>query len=492
LGIWDDEQMAAERPDVRYFAFDLDGEERREPGLIQSILAGLVPRFASGELRPLPHRVFPVHQVGEALRYVRQTERVGKVVVAISPDEIEASCSPPTEIQGEATYLITGGLGALGLQVARWLVDQGARHLVLSSRRGPKSSEQSQAIGRLEAAGAEVRVIPADVTSRESVERLVGTVRSTGPPLRGVVHAAGVLDDGMLRMQDWPRFEQVMRPKVAGAWYLHEFTKDLDFFVLFSSGVGLVGAHGQGNYAAGNAFLDALAHYRRAKGQPALSIAWGPWADLGMTAGMDDHARARMAEVGLEPIDLDQGLAMFGRLLRSPLPHAAAMRIDWRRLAATFPPPPLWADLARDTETPREGPSAVLQQLRTVAGADRMDMLIGHLRSTVAGVLGWNSPDQVGPRQKLFDLGMDSLTSVELRTRLEGSLGCSLPLTVAFDYPSVEALADFVAQQLGLLDEEPAPPGVESEEVDEDAERLAAMSDEEVESLLAEKFKDLL
>jgi myxalamid-type polyketide synthase MxaB len=283
-----------------------------------------------------------------------------------------------------------------------------------------------------------------------------------------------------------------MRPKVAGAWYLHQLTEELDFFVLFSSGVGLVGAHGQGNYAAGNAFLDTLAHYRRARGQAGLSIAWGPWAELGMTAGMDDRARARMAEVGLEPIGLDEGLAMFGRLLRSRLPQAAAMRIDWRRLAATVPPRPLWADLASQTEAPQEGPSAVLKQLRGVATGDRMDMLIGHLRSTVAGVLGWNSPDQVGPRQKLFDLGMDSLTSVELRSRLERSLGCPLPLTVAFDYPSVEALADFIAQQLGLLDEEPAPTGVESEEMDDEAERLAAMSEEEVESLLAEKFKDLL
>jgi myxalamid-type polyketide synthase MxaB len=296
----------------------------------------------------------------------------------------------------------------------------------------------------------------------------------------------------MLQFHDWDRFEQVMRPKVAGAWHLHQLTSDLDFFVLFSSGVGLVGAHGQGNYAAANAFLDALAQYRRALGLPAASIAWGPWAEVGMTARMENRARTRMNEAGLHGIPLDDGLDMFGRLLHRAPPLIAAMRIDWPRLAATLPPAPSWAELAEAPAEAGRQHAAALEQIRCTSPSDRMDALIGYLRGEVAAVLGWKSAEQVGPRQKLFDLGMDSLTPVELRHRLETGLGCSLSLTVAFDYPSVEALAEYLAQRLELLREERVAPEQQAEELDEHARRLAEMSDEEVESLLADKFKDLL
>jgi myxalamid-type polyketide synthase MxaB len=492
LGIWDREQMAAERPDVSYYPFDLDDEERLRPGLIQSLLAELMPRFESGGLDPVPHQAFPVQQVGDAVRYLTQTRRVGKGVVAISPETVRASCPGTGGIRGDATYLITGGLGGLGFHVARWLIEHGARHLVLCSRSGSETPAGTDAINRLQATGAKVRVMQADVARRQDVEQLLETIRATLPPLRGVVHAAGVLDDGMLQFQNWDRFERVMRPKVAGAWHLHQLTRDLDFFVLFSSGVGLVGAHGQGNYASANAFLDGLAEYRRGQGLPAVSIAWGPWSDVGMTARMDQRARARMAEAGLQGIRLEDGLDMFGRLIRQAPPLLAAMRIDWPRLAATLPPAASWADLAHASATNRQPAAAVLEQLRSTPPGDRMEMLIGHLRSEVAAVLGWKSAEQIGPRQKLFDLGMDSLTSVELRHRLESNLGCSLPLTVAFDYPNVEALADYIADRIELVQEEPAAVEPPPEQLDERTRRLAEMSDEEVESLLADKFKDLL
>jgi len=498
LGLWDQNRVAAERPDVRYFAFDLDDEETRRPGLFRSLLDELAPRLESGELKPLPHRVFPVEQTGEAMRHVGRAERVGKVVVAIAPETARASCPHRTGIRGEATYLITGGLGGLGLHVARWLVERGARQLVLTSRRAATTPEQSDAIRRLRETRAEVRVMPADVSRSEAVERLIETLRTAPAPLRGVIHAAGVLDDGLLRFQDWPRFECVMAPKVAGAWNLHRLTRDLplDFFVLFSSGVGLVGSHGQGNYAAANAFLDALAHARRAAGLPAVSIAWGPWAELGMTAAMDARARARMTEIGLHPIGREEGLAVLGRLLEGAPPHVAAMRVDWRRLAATFPPAPFWAELAEKPQPSREAAPAVLDRLRDAPPVERADLLIAHLRREVAGVLGWSSPERVGPRDKLFDLGMDSLTSVELRHRLERNLNCSLPLTLAFDYPSVAALAEYLTEQLDLAADirppEPTPSKKEPELPDDEARRVAAMSDEEVESLLADKFKDLL
>jgi NAD(P)-dependent dehydrogenase (short-subunit alcohol dehydrogenase family)/acyl carrier protein len=388
--------------------------------------------------------------------------------------------------------LITGGLGGLGLLVARWLDEQGARHVVLTSRQGAAAPDQEAAVRRLGESGCDVRVIAADISRREEVERLLAAIRADLPPLAGVFHAAGTLDDGLLRLQTWERFDRVLRPKVAGAWHLHELAGDLELFVLFSSGVGLVGAHGQGNYAAANAFLDALAQYRRASGLPAVSVAWGPWTDLGMTARLDDRARARMAHVGLKTIDPEDGLKMLAQVIQGERANVAPMRIDWPQLASAIPPSPLWSDLARGPAEAGPGSSVFLEQLRAAPAGDRMEMLIPHLQREVASVLGWGSASQVGRRQKLFDLGMDSLTSVELRHRLQEKLNCALPLTVVFDYPTIEALARYVAGQLAPVKEKSAPAEPETTAVDAEVERLTSMSDEEVELRLADRLKGLL
>ncbi|MBM4094743.1 MAG: SDR family NAD(P)-dependent oxidoreductase, partial [Planctomycetes bacterium] len=372
LGIWDRAQMAAERSDVAYFPFDLDDEESHQPGLIRSLLANLTPRFASGEIEPVAHRAFPLERIGDAVRYLTLPSRVGKGVVAIAPDVVRTSCLPIGEVHADAAYLVTGGLGGLGLHVARYLVERGARCLVLCGRGGPATAEQFEALERLRAMGARVEVIRADLSRRDDVRRVLETIRREMPPLRGVIHAAGVLDDAMLVFQDWGRFERVMRPKVAGAWYLHELARDLDFFVMFSSGVGLIGSHGQGNYASANAFLDGLAAHRRALGLPAVSIAWGPWSNVGMTSRMDERARTRMSDVGLHGVALAEGLEMLGRLIRQAPPLVAAMRIDWPRLAATFPPAAAWADLVHSPTHVRQSPAAVLEQIQNAPPDERL------------------------------------------------------------------------------------------------------------------------
>ncbi len=447
LGVWDAPRVAAEYPTAVYHTLDIDREEALHPGSTRLVLERLTARLEAGELTPLPHRVFPLHRITEALRYLNHAHRIGKIVVAVGSEGLSDSRAA-VEIGGDATYLITGGLGGLGLQVARWLVEQGAGHVVLTSRHGPATSDQAAALERLRQAGGDVRVIPADVSRREDVERLLTAIRSELPPLAGVFHAAGALDDGMLRLQNWDRFSRVMRPKVAGAWHLHELAGDLDLFVLFSSGVALVGGHGQGNYAAANAFLDVLAQYRRAAGLPAVSIAWGPWTDVGMMARTDDRARARMAQVGVQTIDTADGLRMLAKVIQGERAHVAPLRIDWRQMASAIPPTPFWARLARAPARAEPQASAFLDQLRAAPAGERAEMLVGYLRTEVASVLGWDSAGQVGQREKLFDLGMDSLTSVELRHRLEKNLACSLPLTVVFDYPTIEVLAQYVAARI--------------------------------------------
>ena len=229
-----------------------------------------------------------------------------RLVLRLSRCETRHKSGSLDVARGEGSYLITGGLTGLGLATARWLVSQRARYLVLAGRSAP-SEEARLAIGEMERAGARVLVVQADVSRREDVDRLLGQIDGTGVPLRGVIHAAGTFDDGVLLEQRWERFEKVMAAKVAGAWNLHQATRGipLDFFVAYSSGASLLGSTGQGNYAAANSFLDGLAGYRQSLGLPGLAINWGPWAEVGRSAwnewpprGAADSALAGLDRAG--------------------------------------------------------------------------------------------------------------------------------------------------------------------------------------------------
>ncbi|NJQ96784.1 MAG: SDR family NAD(P)-dependent oxidoreductase [Hydrococcus sp. CSU_1_8] len=302
IGIWNESQVKEKRDDVAYFPFDLLEVSQENPGLIASMLEELMKEFRDENLKPLPHTVFPIEDAANAFRYMAQAKHIGKVVVSLP--EI---ASQSFFIRKDGSYLITGGLGALGLQIGRWLVQQGAKHLILTGRNQP-SQEARETIDQLEKIGTRVNVVQADVSNFDDVKRIIASSPhlpvSPSPclPLRGIIHAAGVLDDGVLLKQNWERFDRVLAPKVRGAWNLHLATQNLplDFFVCFSSIASLLGSPGQGNYAAANAFMDALAHYRRGLGLPGLTINWGVWADVGMAAQLSEHDRARLEEQGIK------------------------------------------------------------------------------------------------------------------------------------------------------------------------------------------------
>ena len=405
---------------------------------------------------------------------------------------LEPSSAPPPQampLDGDATYLITGGLGALGLEVARWMAANGAGHLALVGRR-PPSTAAAAAIAGIEAAGATVRTFAADVASASDVAVLFAAIDREMPPLRGIVHSAGVLDDGMLAQQTRERFERVLAPKVAGAWNLHQASLDLplDCFVLFSSIAGVLGTPGQGNYAAANVFLDALAHERRRSGLHALSIDWGPWADVGMAANVAAANVERWAAKGFRLMASAEALALFGRLLGSDASQAVVM--------------PLASDVAgagEDDETlaPSESIARSANEL-----ADALDRARPNRRRAVVhafvselarDVFGFDAAIAFDPRQGFRELGMDSLTAVELRNRLQRSVGQVLPATIAFDYPTVDAMARYLADAVlalppldedGAGDDRPAAPvGVSS--LLSQAEDL---SDEEIERQLAARL----
>ena len=284
--VWGHDQIAAVRPDARYSLIDLIAVGNQQPALLQTMLAQIIALYAERKLVPLPCTAFPIDRAIDAFRYMQQARHVGKIVL------IPPSAEEPV-IKEWGTYLITGGLGGLGLAVAHWLVGQGARHLTFIGRSKPKVEAQLE-LDAMVASGVELTLVYADVADPVQLQAAVQQIDSAHP-LRGIVHAAGVLDDSALANQGWERFTKVLRPKVQGAWNLHLWTRTmpLDFFVVFASTAGVLGNRGQASHAAANAFLDAFVHYRRAQGLPALSIDWGPWARSGQRQSWCAHSTRR-------------------------------------------------------------------------------------------------------------------------------------------------------------------------------------------------------
>ncbi|HZU68918.1 MAG TPA: type I polyketide synthase [Ktedonobacteraceae bacterium] len=360
-------------------------------------------------------------------------------------------------LRTDSTYLITGGLGGLGLAAARWMVEQGGvKYLVLTGRSGASAGTQP-VLDELERAGAKVLVIRADVSKEEAVAQMMETIRKTMPPLRGIIHAAGVLDDGVLLQQHWKRFSKVMAPKMHGSWNLHTHTLDmsLDFFVLFSSGASLMGSAGQGNYAAANAFMDALAHYRSAQGLAATSINWGAWADAGMALSSTAIER-RLARDGMQPISLEQGMVVLEQLLQARPVQIGVLPIDWTRFGKHFAdnerPPFLKVLLdkvqarAQNPGNPGQAPHEdLMRKLETAPASDRLNLLQQHVYLQVRQVLGLDSSFNLEPEQNLFEVGMDSLMAVELRNRLHSMLDRAVPANMVFDHPNIAALTSYLA-----------------------------------------------
>jgi NAD(P)-dependent dehydrogenase (short-subunit alcohol dehydrogenase family)/acyl carrier protein len=365
----------------------------------------------------------------------------------------------PLTFSDKGSFLITGGLGGLGLQVARWLVERGARHLVLVGR-SDASEAQSEAVRQMELTGARVRVLKANISLREGAAGILESIDKDMPPLRGIIHAAGVIDDALLRRQDRARFVEVMSPKVRGAWNLHLLTRDrpLDFFVLFSSAASLLGSPGQGNYAAANAFMDALAHYRRGKGLAALSVSWGPWADVGMAASMQDQTERRWSAQGIEAMTTAQGLLTLNRLLQQDAPHVGVFPFDWAKFMQLFGEgrePTLLTELRSKARTHVNGhgeqiQSDLSQRLAEIPPEQRHDFLVAYIRGQLVNILGLDPNYELEPHRGFFDLGIDSLMALDMKNRLQTALGFPIPTTLVFEYPTVEGLADYLLKEMSL------------------------------------------
>ncbi|WP_345600227.1 acyltransferase domain-containing protein [Thermocatellispora tengchongensis] len=446
----DPAELAREHPGVDYRPF-VTGDA--PPERLTEILAETTGLVAAGTLAMPPMRVWDVRRAPEAFRFMSQARHVGKIVLTVPPG--------PAAVRRPGTVLITGGTGTLGGLVARHLTTTGrAARVVLTSRSGPAARGAAALAAELATAGAGVRVVAGDAADRSALATVLAGEEPTG-----VVHAAGVLDDGVIGSLTPARIDAVMRPKADAAWNLHELTQgmDLDAFVLFSAGAATFGAAGQGNYAAANAFLDALAAHRLAAGLPAVSLAWGLWADASaMTENLSAQDVNRIAQGGVGALSAEQGLGLLDLALTRDDALLVPARLDLAGIRAQAAMgtelAPLWRALTGGPARPpmasaagaRGGSAAeaLRRQLAERSGPDRDRLLLDLVRGHAAAVLGHTSPEAVEPRRAFRDLGFDSLTSVELRNRLSTATGLRLPATVVFDHPSSSALADHLRGRL--------------------------------------------
>jgi acyl transferase domain-containing protein/NADPH:quinone reductase-like Zn-dependent oxidoreductase/SAM-dependent methyltransferase/acyl carrier protein len=466
------------------------GDEQLASQLLQDI-ADLVE---VGALSPPPFRSFPACRVDGAFRLMAQGKHVGKVLVSFSDAFISRRAEPLAPrfaVQPNGSYLITGAFGGFGKVIARWLVESGARHLVLASRSGAASPEAGNFVEDLRARGTHVRVVKADVSSPSDVRQLMAEIREGDQPLRGVFHLAMVIDDAPLSALTSERLRSVMAPKSYGAWVLHRATceLDLDCFVMFSSVSSIFGNPAQGNYAAANAFLDALAHHRRALGLPALTINWGVLGGEGYVA-RNERVAEFLARQGTSSISPGEVTALLESFLTSPIAQVMAIRVDWAK----------WRQFFRGSQ---ENPllqeifaSGVDEQETTGAGNDwrlkiestppeeRESVIAQAVREIVGSVLRVK-PDSLRDDQPLTDLGLDSLMGAEIENSLESAIGVGLPPTSLMRARTVSQIAALIAGHMGGVSvqaptSEPPPAEPSSTEgVDVDA-----LSNEEIDKLL--------
>ncbi|HTZ15910.1 MAG TPA: SDR family NAD(P)-dependent oxidoreductase [Mycobacterium sp.] len=449
--IRDAQEIARRYPGVRYQAFDL---AEAGPQRIEEMLNELKELFETRVLQRLPVTTWDVRSAVEAYRFISQARHIGKVVLTMPAalgDEL-----------AQGTVLITGGTGMAGAELARHMVNAyGVRHVVLASRQGGRAESTAELTLDLARAGAQVQVLACDVGDRHAVAELLTQLARRFPPLSGVIHAAGVLDDAVITSLTPERADTVLRAKVDAAWNLHELTRDLglSMFVLCSSIAGTVGAAGQGNYAAANAFLDGLAAHRQAAGLPGVSLAWGLWErSSAMTAHLSGRDLARLNRDGLAAMNAAQALEFFDAALAVNHPVVVATRLDRAALdtrAQSGELPPLFSGLVRrprrrtadhvvDTTQSR---STLAQRLRALAPDDQHRLLVEMVCLHAAAVMGHPAPEEIDPDTTFQGLGFDSLTAVELRNHFKAATGLTLSPTLTFDHPTPTAVAVYIGRQ---------------------------------------------
>jgi NADPH:quinone reductase-like Zn-dependent oxidoreductase/acyl carrier protein len=482
------------RRNASFHVVAMDAVFSGDEGLTREMLGELAELVEKGALRPLPFRSFPASRIDAAFRLMASGKHIGKVVVsfpeAFVPRRGE-SLAPPFVIKPDGCYLITGAFGGFGKVVAEWLVKCGARHLVLSSRSGAATPAAEAFVQGLRERGVNAKVVCADAGSAEDVSRLLGEIRAGDQPLRGVFHLAMVIDDAPLAELNRERLRTVMSPKAYGAWLLHKGTQDLplDCFVMFSSISSIFGNPAQGNYGAANAFLDSLAHHRRALGLPALTMNWGVLGGEGYVA-RNERVAEFLARQGTTELSPGEVMSLLESSLVAGNTQVAAIRVDWtkwRQFFRTMQENPLFERILASVEGQEGGALTSDWRLKIESAApnDREPIIAAAVRDVVGSVLRVK-PDNLRDDQPLTDLGLDSLMGVEIENSLEAAVGVALPPTSLMRARTIGQIASLIAGHMGGKSATPPPAAAAAPveaSVTEDVD-LEALSDEDIDRLL--------
>ncbi|MES2203583.1 MAG: type I polyketide synthase, partial [Pseudomonadota bacterium] len=435
LLIWSKEEFLNVRPNATYHLFDLGTMPLND---IETLLTEMMTMFNQHGLKPLPVKEFSINDAVSAFRYMQQAKHIGKV--ALNFQKSECPLTRP-----EASYIITGGLGGLGLRIAEWLAKNGAKHLVLVGRSQPQATT-ILTINQLKKAGVDVVIAQVDIADHAAVEKLLAEHTN----VRGVIHAAGIINDNLFTQQTEQSFQKVMMAKVRGTWNLHELTRSLplDYFVCFSSIASLLGSAGQSNYSAANAFMDGLSHYRAAHGLASLTVNWGPWAEVGMAAPLAERLKTQ----GYKMIPLEEGLELLAHLIRNQ--HSGQVGVfpmDWARYLERLRHTNPVFEHVDDHKQSAQQKVSWIAELNNVAHAERRTLLLEQLRVVVRKVIGVNANTRIEESKSLFDLGLDSLMAVELKNIIEANVEQSLRSTLLFDYPTLDAIISHLNEAIPIL-----------------------------------------
>jgi phthiocerol/phenolphthiocerol synthesis type-I polyketide synthase C len=438
--------LAALAKSCSFSVVDLDLNLRLQPKYYLRLLEDILAHAATGQLQPLPVTEFPLDNAFDAFRLMASGGHIGKILIRIpTHGRINAVAAPPPQplVSPDGGYIIVGGMGGLGLVTAHWLAQQGAGMIVLNGRSAPTPDAQAT-IAQMTAQGTRVEVITGDIAAPDTAEQLIKAVDDAGLRLAGVLHSAMVLADEIVLNISESAATRVFTPKIHGNWRLHQATADrtLDWWLTFSSAASLVGSPGQGSYAAANSWVDALVTHRRSHGLPAIGINWGPWAEAG---------RAQFfADLGFSTLTNQQGLAAIQRILTADRAHTGVFNLDAKQYFQSFP------DIAKSSLFAKLGPAATVEQhgdgrIRAELDALDADKRPARLAAAIADEIGavLRTTEPIEHDQPMESVGLDSLMALELRNRLETSLGITLPAALVWAYPTITDLATALCEKLG-------------------------------------------
>ena len=501
-----------EYPDLKCTLIDLDPSEENSD--VATLAAELLFSDETGGPADAESQVAFRSGRRFAARLIQTKSAVSSRATAQhSPNPLDRHIRLPNNFfSPDRSYLITGGYGGIGLLTAEWMIGNGAKHLALIGRSGHTDASR-EAMAVFKKMGAHILAIQGDVSKERDVREALSSIQSEFPPLKGVIHAAGVLEDGVMALQNWDRFEKVLTPKIAGAWHLHQLTQqmELDFFIFYSSWASIMGSAGQSNHAAANAFLDALAHFRSASGLPAISINWGPWSGQGAAAHSD--IGQKLASRGIGNFTPRQGIELLGRILQGKASQEAVMPLDLERWLETYPTliksrffehvlPSGTSPAELKNQSTQGIPETTADILRIVLDTASADQQITALRQYLQDQLTpiLRIPPAELDAQKTFkDLGLDSLTGLELRNRINLHLSVSLSATAVWNYPTIDQMVTHIATLLPSKPRAGDPKATDTKSTADQAteqeltnllDELDGLSEDEVQLLLSENLEE--